>query len=370
MVKTDSAALGAVIENRNVTGLPLDGRNFYELALLVPGVAAGGAGLGRRGARRHRAQHQWRARGLEQLSARRHLQRRSQAQHFRRDAAGGRDPEFEVLTSVYDASFGRNAGGQVNVVLKSGSNNLHGSAYEFFRNGALDARNFFAPSDQPQAAVPAQPVRRIGGRADPQEPHVLLRGLRRPPRAPGHHAGEQCADAGRARRAIFRRQRPGAHQSVHAAAVSRKQDSVAFCWIPPAASIAALYPTPNRAVPGQNFVSSPVERDRDDHFDVRLDHSLAPSSDLSFRYSFADRNLFDPFSGAGFALVPGYGDNVPRRAQNVMLGETHTFSPSMINELRAGYNRVSAGSFQQNMGPTSTARWVCPSSPLTRAISD
>src|SRR5207237_7560161 len=57
--------------------------------------------------------------------------------------------EFEILAGTYDASFGRNPGAQVNVVLKSGANRLHGTAYEFFRNGALDARNFFAPADQP-----------------------------------------------------------------------------------------------------------------------------------------------------------------------------------------------------------------------------
>src|SRR5262249_61514028 len=60
--------------------------------------------------------------------------------------------EFEMLTSTYDASFGRNVGGQINVVLKSGANSLHGSAYEFFRNRALDARNFFAPSGEGVAA--------------------------------------------------------------------------------------------------------------------------------------------------------------------------------------------------------------------------
>jgi hypothetical protein len=117
---------------------------------------------------------------------------------------------------------------------------------------------------------------------------------------------------------------------------------------------------PNRAVPGENYVSSPVERDRNDQFDVRVDHSIAPSSELSFRYSFADRNLYDPFSGAGFALVPGYGTTIPRRAQNVMLGETHVFSPNFINELRAGYNRVSAGSYQQNIGRNLNAQVGLP----------
>ena len=57
--------------------------------------------------------------------------------------------EFEVLTSNYDASFGENAGGQVNVITKSGSNALHGTGYEFFRNAALDGRNYFAPVNEP-----------------------------------------------------------------------------------------------------------------------------------------------------------------------------------------------------------------------------
>ena len=56
--------------------------------------------------------------------------------------------EFEMLTSTYDASFGRNPGAQVNVVLKSGSNDFHGSLFEFHRNAALDARNFFAPASE------------------------------------------------------------------------------------------------------------------------------------------------------------------------------------------------------------------------------
>src|SRR3712207_1160487 len=55
-----------------------------------------------------------------------------------------------MLTNSYDASFGRNAGAQVNVVVKSGTNDFHGSLYEFHRNAALDARNFFAPADQPE----------------------------------------------------------------------------------------------------------------------------------------------------------------------------------------------------------------------------
>src|SRR5690242_10922156 len=112
LVKTDSAALGAVIDNRNITGLPLDGRNFYELTLLIPGAAP--AAPGSAGS----------VRGDLALNIN---GAREDSNNFVLDGIYNGDPklntfgvtppvdaiqEFEVLTSVYDASFGRNAGGQ------------------------------------------------------------------------------------------------------------------------------------------------------------------------------------------------------------------------------------------------------------------
>ena len=113
-------------------------------------------------------------------------------------------------------------------------------------------------------------------------------------------------------------------------------------------NIAALYPLPNRNVPFQNFVSSPIERDRDDHFDVRVDHRLSSVSDLAFRYSFSDRDLFQPFSGTTFSAVPDFGVNVPARNQNLLISETQIFSASLVNEVRFAFNRVAAGVFQQD----------------------
>ncbi len=115
-------------------------------------------------------------------------------------------------------------------------------------------------------------------------------------------------------------------------------------------AIAALYPLPNRDMPGENFISSPILRDRDDRFDLRLDHSISRSSALIARYSFWDRDLFEPFSGPAFARVPGFGDRVPRRAQNVMAGENHIFSADLVGELRVGFTRVASGVYQQDQG--------------------
>jgi hypothetical protein len=149
-LKRDSASLGTVIENRQITGLPLDGRNFYELSLLVPGAvppAQGSAGS---------------ARGDFAFSVN---GAREDANNFLLDGVYNVDPklntfgvrpsvdairEFEMLTSTYDASFGRNPGAQVNVIVNSGSNDFHGSLFEFHRNAALDARNFFAPASEPK----------------------------------------------------------------------------------------------------------------------------------------------------------------------------------------------------------------------------
>ena len=83
-------------------------------------------------------------------------------------------------------------------------------------------------------------------------------------------------------------------------------------------AIAALYPLPNRNVPFQNFVSSPILRDDNDSFDARVDHQLTDQADLTFRYSFGERDLFEPFTGPSFSLVPGFGDTVNRRSQNAM----------------------------------------------------
>ncbi|MBI3406285.1 MAG: TonB-dependent receptor, partial [Acidobacteria bacterium] len=138
-------------------------------------------------------------------------------------------------------------------------------------------------------------------------------------------------------------------------------------FLPPAfqhpvgAAIAGLYPAPNRNVPGANFVSSPTQRDDEHHFDLRLDHVITQNSHLTGRYSFSDRDFFEPFPGSsGNSLVPGYGNSVPRRAQNLLLGETHTFSPNFLNEFRFSFGRVANRVNQQGQGTSTNAQVGLP----------
>ncbi len=346
LLKKDSALLSTVIENREVTNLPLDGRNFYELSLLVPGAvppAPGSAGS-------VRGDFAFSVNGA-----------REDSNNFLLDGVYNVDPklntfavrpsvdairEFEMATSTYDASFGRNPGAQVNVVTKSGTNEFHGSLYLFHRNGALDARNYFAPAGE---SKPKYIRNQFGGSLG------------------GPIKGDQTFffvdyEGGRSREGITRvtnvptaLERGGNFtQSLFGVPTDPttgqpfQNGIIPDAFINPVGrALAALYPLPNRNVPFQNFVSSPTQRDDTDSFDVRVDHHFSDSSTFVGRYSFGDRNLFEPFTGATFSLVPGFGDSVERRSENLMLGESHVFSPKLVNDARFAFSRVAAAIRQE-----------------------
>ena len=346
LLKTESATLSTVIPNRDIQGLPLDGRNFYELSLLVPGAvpaAQGSAGS---------------VRGDFALNVN---GAREDSNNFLLDGVFNGDPklngfavnppvdairEYEVLTNASDASFGRNVGAQVNVVMRSGTNHLHGAVYEFLRNSVLDSQNYFAPSYEPSPKnIRNQFGASLGGAIVKDRTFYFLdyegrrvrEGITNTTNVPT--ALERIGDFSKSRLIpidLFTQQPfPGF------VIPKSRLDPIGL-------AISALYPLPNLSTPGQNFVSSPSLRDRDDHFDLRVDHILSKSSDLTFRYSFGDRDLFEPFAGPAYAAVPGYGNTVPRRGQNAMIGETHIFSPNLLNEVRLGFDRVSIAVNQEN----------------------
>ena len=348
-IDRDASAVGTVIDNRQVVGLPLDGRNFLELALLVPGAAPAAQGS----ASSARGDFAFTASGG-----------REDANGFLLDGVDNVDPklntpavrppvdairEFAVETSSYEAALGRYAAGHVNVVLKSGSNALHGTGYEFFRNRSLDARNFFAPADQP---APDYRRHQFGGSlggaiardrlfvfAD-YEGARITEGITQVANVPT--AAERAGDFS---------------QSVLPAPINfltgqpfqgnRLPD---FFIHPIGRAVASLYPLPNRPVPLANYVSSPNLDDRNDQFDVRVDRPMGDWLNLMGRYSFADRTLIEPFAGAGFAQVPGFGNTLERRAQNVAMSAVSVLTSRLLNEARFGYTRVAGQVNQEGQG--------------------
>ena len=349
-LKYDNASLGAVIDNRQVTGLPLDGRNFLELSLLVPGAAPAPPGS----AGSVRGDFAFTINGS-----------REDANNFLLDGVYNVDPklntfgvkppvdairEFEVLSSAYDASLGRSAGAQVNVVLKSGTNGFHGTAYEFFRNQVLDARNYFAPADQGDPKYRRNQFGfSFGGPVIKDRSFFFgdYEGLR------GREGITRLANVPTAReRAGDFSQLPAAQRPLIPGSQNQFPGGVIPQQFlnPIGLKIAALYPLPNRNVPGQNYAASPVQRDRNDLFDARIDHKINNDSQFAARYSFNDRTLFEPYSGVTQVFVPGYGNTVLRRGQNLMLNENHTFSPRFINDVRVAFSRVGNQVLTENPG--------------------
>ena len=348
-LKRETAAQSVLIDNGQVTGLPLDGRNFLELALLAPGAspsAQGSAGSAR-------GDFTFNINGA-----------REDANNYLLDGVYNVDPklntfsvrpsvdavrEFEVLTSAYDASFGRSAGAQVNVVLKSGTNGLHGSVYHFLRNQTLDARNYFVPAGEPDPryqrnqfgfSLGGPVVRNRTFFFGDYEGTRLREGMTRLANVPT--AQERAGDfsAGRLGKPVV----PGTNFPFPG-------DVLPGPFINPIGQkIAALYPLPNRNSRTQNYVSSPVQRDRNDLFDLRLDHRWSDRATLTARYSFADRTLFEPFSGLAQVQVPGYGNDLFRRGQNLMIGENRVFSSRLVNDLRVAFNRVAGQVRHENAG--------------------
>ena len=348
-LRSETMAMGTVIEERQVTGLPLDGRNFLELSLLAPGTAPAAQGS----AGSVRGEFAFTVSGGQE-----------DANGYQLDGVDNVDPklnsaavrpavdavrEFEVQTATHEAPVGRYAGGHVNVVLKSGSNDFNGTAYSFLRSGAFDARNYFAPRDEP-----APDYRRhqsglsLGGPIlrdrlfffGDYEGTRLTEGITQVTNVPtlAERQGDFSASAfARPVNPLTGTPFPG--------------DRIPpFFQNPIGRDIAALYPLPNRDTPLANFVSSPNLEDEVDQFDLRIDRPFAGRLDLTARYSFSDRRLHEPFSGPAFSLVPGFGADLERRAQNLVVAGVSVLTPTLMNEARFGYTRVSAGVFQEGAG--------------------
>jgi hypothetical protein len=348
LVRQDSSALGGVIENRMIVGLPLDGRNFYELSLLLPGVAPpaqGSAGS---------------VRGAFTVNVN---GAREDSDNFLLDGAYNGDPklngvsvtspvdairEFEVATSTYDSSFGRNAGGQINVVTRSGGNQVHGTLYEFFRNGAMGATNFFAPAGQPAPKYQRNQFGGVLGGPIKKDRTFVFADYEGTRLAAGEPLVTNVPTALERVGNFTQSLTPAIDPTT--GGLLQGQILPSYYLNPIGVALAALYPLPNRNVAGANYVSSPSQFDNQNHFDIRVDHAISHADNLFYRYSFADDRFFDPFGGSGFAAVPNYGLLTPSRSQNTTLTETHTFTPSLINDVHIGYNRVSNGDYQQNQG--------------------
>src|SRR5271165_4532647 len=162
LLETETSELGQVVDQKRVSNLPLNGRNFAQLALLSPGTAPsepgardeGGYGFSANGARS--LQNNFLLDGVDNNS---NLPDLLNETNFVIQPSVEALQEFKVQSNAYSAEFGRGNGAIVNAVIKSGTNQIHGSAWEFLRNNKLDGRNYF---DDPTKPVPQYQQNRFG----------------------------------------------------------------------------------------------------------------------------------------------------------------------------------------------------------------
>ncbi len=346
-LEASQAAIGNVIPNRFIVSLPLNGRNFLHLSLLVPGAAP--AAVGSPGSERGRFAFQTNG-------------ARESANSFLYDGVYAIDPilnsfsfappvdavrEFRIQTSNSEAGLGRNSGGQIAVAIKQGSNEFHGTAYEFFRNDRFDARNFFSrPTDPVPTLRRHQFGASLGGPVTRNSTFFFanFEGLRetraqtRTTNVPSlaERQGDFSSSTGNAP-INFLSQQPFPNARLPYAN-------------PIGQAVADLYPEPNQTLPGQNFVAAPTGENSTNKSDIRLDRRVGAGGQLAGRYSFADSDVHEPYAAQQFSSVPGYGNLLDQRGQNAMVSHTAILAAQWINEARFGYNRIGNRTLHENSG--------------------
>ena len=354
-LQTADASLGQVIHADQVGQLPLNGRDFVQLALLSPGTSRGEQpgdflNQGNSSEVSFRASVSLSVQGM-----------RENANDWRLDGvddneltAGGVGfvpqidaiQEFTVLTFNYSAQYGSRAGSTVLVSTKSGTNKFHGSAFEFLRNDALDARNYFDPPRKGKY-IQNEFGFSLGGPVihnktfffgDFQSNRIrqglpVLSIVPTQDQRNGIFTGNPIFD-------------PSTTHLVNPATGQLARTEFTNDTItnpdPIGQAILNLYPLPNGSYNGgYNYLANPVKTLNDNQFDVRLDHQFRDADHLFARFSWDDAQQFIPSGLPGFGAANAYASTQTFRthARNVAISETHVFSPTIVNQVTAGYNR-------------------------------
>ena len=302
LLEADKSTLSSVIDSRTITGLPLNARQFLDLALLTPGTvpaAPGTQGSGFNSAGARSQSNVYLLDGVSNMDT----QQNGPLNSFRiTDAV----QEFAVQTSVPLPEFGRGSGGQVNIVTKSGSNQFHGGVFEYLRNTKLDAADFF--------------TNKLGGQKS-----VLNR----------NQFGVTLGGPLVKDRTFFFAAYEGFRQVAPVVRSTRVPTLAERASVTDIISkrLLEFWPLPN-ATGTLNFIGNVRNEDNDDTGLIRIDHRLGASDQLSGRWA---EYRASSFVGGP---TPETGGNQGEPLQrSIMLSEVHTFSSSFINEVRLGYSR-------------------------------
>lgn len=348
VVNLRQAEVGKVVQNKDIIDLPLNGRNALQLAQLQPGVMPPEPG----------------AVSTSNFSVN---GQRGQNNNFLLEGGNNNDlaanfpttnpnvdalQEFKVQASTYDAEFGRNSGAQINIVLKSGTNEVHGTLFEFHRNDNFDSRDFFSADKEFRVRNTfgfnlGGPVikdkfflfgsfeefrdRSAESITDPLVPSADLRnGI----------VGDLLNDNGRA---VLD---PDGDGVIAVNPISRTL-------------LDRFVPLPNGPVDPETglgqLTSNPGSKTDRTQFNIKANYELTDSNSLAVTYIWTDNDAFDPTAfGNPSNTVAGFGAGTDSRTQNAIINDTHTFGSDKINNFRFAYNRLFLfGVVPENMTPPS-----------------
>ena len=354
LLQTSSSELGTTVVEEQIKTLPLNGRNFVSLTRTVPGVLRGipGANIDGAGSLAWRASAAFSANGM-----------RPRDNNFLLDGVDNNETwlqtvvifpspdaisEFKLQTSTYSAEFGKSLGGVVSLQIKSGTNQFHGSVFDFNRSDRFDANNWFnnragtAKADKSQNQFGAT----LGGPIIKDKTFFFAdyQGLRLT-------AGQNFlstvpsmkmrqGDFSEVNRVIYD---PLTGKPFPGNIIPQSR------WDPASANVLTqLYPEPNTAgslgttgQPINNYSITPNMTREDNQFDVKVDHRLTQNNRFFVRYSYQKTHRFQPATlehgDSGDTFGTGDG-NI--KGQSVAFNDTHTFSPNVLNEFRFGWNSI------------------------------
>ncbi len=373
-VQTTNATLGQVITSEQVAQLPLNGRNFVQLATLIPGVT-----------QETNPHSFFNGGGSSEVSTRGSFSlsvggSRASSTDWLLDGSDNNEltaggiavipsidalQEFKVLTYNYSAQYGTRAGPTVLLTTKSGGNRFHGSAFEFLRNTSLDAKSFFAAEKEKfiqnqfgaslggpivkdktfffvdyegkrsrqgktffGGFVPTADMRTgdFTGVANLFNPYTT--------QLDGSRDRFQCDDGGN----------PTAVNADGSQVPGTACDVIPQGLINTAAQqMINFYPLPNLANNGGgNYVASPVKKLDEGKFDIRLDHNFSSKDSLFARFSYDQATVFLPGGSPSYAEPDAFAStqDIDNHGRNASLSETHIFSSNVINQFSFGYDRI------------------------------
>lgn len=364
LLKTTSAEISDIIENQRIVELPLNGRQFLQLALLSEGVIKPPGGT--RGAAMQQAGDLVNVAG-----------QRSGHNIYLLDGVKITDElfnnlvispsvdairEFKIQKSMYSPEFGGKASALINVATKSGTNNYNGSLFEFFRNAVFDAKNFF---DDPKKPIPPFNQNQFGGTFG--GPVIIPRAYNGKGKTfffvnyEGQRISKSVTKTFSVPTVAVRNGNfSGLAPIYDPLSTNVAGNRLAFTnnkipanrLDPVAQSFLAKVPLPNLPGNVQNLVAALKEQTVMDQFNMRVDHQLSARDSIFGRLSIFKVDTLQPFgtNQLNESLLPGFGRDLTTNTYNLALSYIHDFSNNVLNEFRFGWLSVSGGQTSENRG--------------------